>query len=93
MSAQGIPVIGQQDAAISQLRLHLAGTVLPHLAAIAFARAWQAAVDKDQATGGDGNQVEFHINGLLVGQAAQTFADGLLVVHGILKMPERSDND
>jgi hypothetical protein len=92
MSSGGIPLIGQKNAAMANMRLNLAGAVLPQLAAIVFARSWQAAVDKDQATGGDGSTVEFTFPAMMAAQASLNFADCLLIASGMAKMPDRSEN-
>lgn len=80
-----VPLIGQQNDMLGQLRLNIALQILPQLALADYNTQYRRALDKDESMGGNGDELEFGMNCGLVANAAMAYADALLIAAGVAK--------
>lgn len=80
-----VPLIGQSNNMLAGLRVQIAAATMSQLAVADFSAAIRKAVDKDEAVGGDGTEVQFRMNCDAVATASVAYTDRLLIVLGLAK--------
>jgi hypothetical protein len=84
----GVHLVGQQDNAIGMMRLQIAQSVLPLLAAIDYFMAARENAAKKESFDQEGAEETVCHPGL-VGQLAMTYADNLLVAAGVIRVEKK----
>lgn len=94
-----LPNNAQREMAFAQMRLQVAASIIGHIAAYDFHRAYAAAVkaadphDTYNAEESGPLNLSININGPMVAEAACAYAESLLAMHGITKPAEQQKTE